>query len=160
VRKLEDVIFQIQKRRVAGVYVNVKSVRMTSAENVGKELLKEVREKLVREDFLMVKLGRVGDPKGRQLKRLLMVDYREEAGPLLNVKPGKKVRSTKITCDLKLVIPGGDGELWSTSVYRETGPVGTAAEGGITEKTLRDNAAALFWRAFMSASLPRNLLFH
>ncbi|HUV38816.1 MAG TPA: hypothetical protein VMY39_04350, partial [Planctomycetota bacterium] len=160
VRKLEDVIFQLERKRVAGVYVKVARVRMASAEEIAKELFKEVREKLVREDFLMVKLDSMNDPKGRQLQRVLQLDYHEDLGGTVTPKPGVKVKATKITCDLKLTVPGAEGELWSTQVYRETGPVDPNTPGGITEKTLRDNAAVLFWNAFVSVSLPRNLLFH
>jgi len=158
VRKLEDVIYQIQKKRVAGIYIRVTKVRLADKAEVAKDLLKEIREKLVREDFLMVKLSSTRDPKIRELKRMLTVTYREDPGRMMTLEPGKKLRSTKITCDLKLMVPGDGGELWVTSVVRETGPVDVAQ--GINERTLRDNASALFWRRFRTVAFPRNLLFH
>jgi tetratricopeptide (TPR) repeat protein/RNA polymerase subunit RPABC4/transcription elongation factor Spt4 len=159
-RKVQDVLYLLSEKRVVGVVINLGPVRVVAPETVRAEIMSHLGRKLGDEGFLMLVIAGPGDPKAKQLARMVTVNYKEEKGRDFTSETGpEKAAGTRITCDLK-VTPVSDSQvLWQDRVVAETGAIGGVGRGAFNDAALRDNAVAAFWRAFDAVRIPNaNLL--
>jgi len=160
-RKLQETLYHVAEKRVVGVVVNINQVRVVQADAVRSELVRRLQRKLRDEGFVILALSAVGDPKGAQLARAVMVDYKEEPSREFVSQNGlEKAMGTRITCNMKVVATKGGKVLWedSSAGAQTSLKGGGLGEGGFNDATLRLQAFNTFTRAFDGVRIPSTYL--
>ena len=159
-RRLQEALYHIDEKRVAGAFVNVTQVRVVSVDEVRTELEKRLGKKLADEGFLTLSLKSTADAKATELQRIVVVDYKEEASREFTSEDMlKKATGTRIVCQIKVMSTKGGEPLWQVTITKQTGAKGGLGRGGFNDATLRLHAVRTFWQAFDGVRIPgRHLL--
>jgi len=159
-RRLQEALYHIDESRVIGAVLNVTEVRVVTADEVRKELDKNLRRKLADEGFLTLAMQSAADPKAAELKRIIVVDYKEEKSQEFTSEDMlQKAMGTRIVCQLKVLSAKGGDPLWTQDITKQTGTKGGLGRGAFNDATLRLHAVTTFWQAFDGVRIPtRHLL--